>query len=270
MAPVCRRYCDELRLSPPDGQLWVNSRASQLAMRSKALQLQIATGLGFQIPETLVTNDPAAARRFVGRPGEFIVKSISPMRWEEEGKVIALHTSKITVDELEDEDAVRACPMVYQRLIEKRYELRVIVFGDDILWVKIHSQDSGRYGLDWRKGIAEELRLEEVPPPDGAAEKIRAYCRAAGLVHGSFDLAVTPEGGIVFFEVNEQGQTLWIEEVNEDIAVFDTLNRFLWRESSGEPAPWRDQRLLLRDYLDLSLGSGPPAESAAASGSRLV
>jgi glutathione synthase/RimK-type ligase-like ATP-grasp enzyme len=259
--PVCRRYCDELRLAPPPGQVWVNSRVAQLRMRSKALQLDMARGLGFQVPETLITNDPEAARRFVGGSGDCIVKSISPMRWEEEGKVIALPTSPVSVADLDDDETVSACPMVYQRLVPKLYELRVLVFGDELLCVKIHSQDAGRYLLDWRKGVAGELRLERIVPPPQLESRIRAFCTEAELLHASFDLAVTPENGIVFFEVNEQGQTLWIEEVNEALPVFAMLVGFLWRAATGEAPPGADA-LRLRDYLESPVGSEGSPSSA--------
>ena len=258
IAPICRRYCDEMRLSPPPGQLWVNSRAAQLAMRSKALQLELARRTGFAIPDTLITNDPAEARAFLARPGEFVVKGISPMYWDEPGQVIALPTSKVVLADLDEDISVQACPMVYQRLVAKAYEFRVMVFGDHTLWVKLHSQEEGRYKTDWRHGMATEMRLEAVPPPPNLEGRILAFCREAGLLHASFDLAMTPDGEIVFFEVNEQGQTLWVEEVNPGIPVLSSLARFLFDPAGQVTPPWGSEPIRLADYMPAAASVGAP------------
>lgn len=257
VAPICARYCDEMRISPPPGQIWVNGRAAQLAMRSKALQLELARRLGLEIPETLITNDPAAARRFLARDGDFVVKGISPMHWDEAGQAISLPTTRIEAAQLDEDIAVRSCPMIYQRYVEKAHELRVVVCGRRALWVKIDSQAPGRYKADWRQGFADQLRLEPVAPPPGLEAKLMAFCREAGLLHASFDLAVTPDGGPVFFEVNEQGQSLWIEDVNPDIPVLAMLARFLWDPLERAPPPWADAPIRLADHLEAKAGPRP-------------
>lgn len=249
IGPICARYCDEMRITPPPGQIWVNGRSAQLAMRSKALQLQIARRLGFQIPETLITNDPEAARRFVARPGEFVIKSISPMHWDETGGVISLPTTRIKAEALDEDISVQSCPMIYQRYVDKAYELRVVVFGRRTLWVKIHSQGPGRYAEDWRHGMVDELALEAVDPPPELDARILSFCREAGLLHASFDLAVTPAGATVFFEVNEQGQSLWIEEINPEIPVLSMLARFLWDPVGGRLPPWSDAQIRISEHL---------------------
>jgi hypothetical protein len=248
-APICERYCDEMRLSPPPGQIWVNGRAAQLAMRSKAAQLELARRVGFDVPETIVTNDPAAARAFVSRPGRYVVKGLSPMHWDEPDRVISLPTSEVTASDLDDDLSVRACPMVYQRLVDKAWEYRVVVFGTRTLWVKLHSQAEGRYKTDWRHGMATELRIEAVPPPPAMEARILAFCRHADLLHASFDLAVTDSGEIVFFEVNEQGQTLWIEEVNPEIRILAHLARFLFDPDGERRPPWADSAIRLSDHM---------------------
>lgn len=51
--------------------------------------------------------------------------------------------------------------------------------------------------------------------------------RRMGLVFGALDFIVTPEGDYVFLEVNEQGQFLWIEELNPNIPILDMFVQFL-------------------------------------------
>jgi glutathione synthase/RimK-type ligase-like ATP-grasp enzyme len=248
VAPMCRRFADEMRLSPPTGQLWVNSRETQLKMRSKAVQLRLARETGFGIPRTIISNDIGAIREFLSRPGDYIVKSPAPMSWTEDEAVIFLPTTRIGLADIIDEVSVRSCPMIYQERIEKSYELRVVVCGERILWVKLHSQEGGRYRDDWRHGVVTEMKVEPVAAPNGLEAKVAQFCRRAGLLHASFDLAVTPDGSAVFFEVNEQGQTLWIEEVNPDIRVLEMLVAF-FADPRGREGRWRGDPVRLAEHL---------------------
>ncbi len=53
-----------------------------------------------------------------------------------------------------------------------------------------------------------------------------------GLVFGCFDFIVTPDNEYYFLEINEQGQFLWIEEVNPDIKMLDAFVNFLINKNS--------------------------------------
>ncbi len=48
-----------------------------------------------------------------------------------------------------------------------------------------------------------------------------------GLVFGSMDLVVTPEGETLFLEVNEAGQFLWIETLNPAIPMLSLFADFI-------------------------------------------
>lgn len=47
---------------------------------SKAYQIQLISRHGFDVPETLVTNDPESVMDFVSRHGRVIYKSVSSAR----------------------------------------------------------------------------------------------------------------------------------------------------------------------------------------------
>lgn len=174
------------------------------------------------------------------------------MSWTEDGAVVALPTTRIRLEQIVDEVSVQSCPMIYQELVEKSYELRVVVFGNRTLWVKLHSQEGDRYRDDWRQGVLTEMKVERVAPPHGLERLILEFCRRASLLHASFDIAISPDGSAIFFEVNEQGQTLWIEEVNPEIPVLDMLVRFLANPLDRREAPLRGGRVQLADHLPLT------------------
>lgn len=249
VAPICKRFSDEMRLSPPGRQTWVNSRQAQLLMRSKALQLRLAKQVGFKVPNTLISNDPVAVRDFLSAPGDFIVKALSPMSWTEEDRLVWLPTTGISLAEVGDDLSVQSCPMVYQERVAKLYELRIIVFGKRILWIKLHSQEAGLYKDDWRHALDSRLKVEAIDPPAGLERRILDFCDKAGLLHASFDLAVAEDGSAIFFEVNEQGQTLWVEDLNPDIPVLENLVTFLADPLGRQPPAWAGEPIRLGDHL---------------------
>jgi hypothetical protein len=48
-----------------------------------------------------------------------------------------------------------------------------------------------------------------------------------GVVFGCFDFIVTPDDEIIFLELNEQGQFLWVEEILPELCYMDMFAEFL-------------------------------------------
>ncbi len=47
-----------------------------------------------------------------------------------------------------------------------------------------------------------------------------------GIVHGSFDFAIEPNGNWTFFEVNESGQFLWLESYVPALPILEIATQF--------------------------------------------
>jgi hypothetical protein len=56
-----------------------------------------------------------------------------------------------------------------------------------------------------------KIPIEEITLPEAVSETCVTVMQELGIVTGSFDFAVTETNEYVFFEVNEQGQFLWME-----------------------------------------------------------
>ena len=239
---VGRRHLDQLRaLDVPHGQTWVNDRFVQLRYENKLNQLKLARDLGFLIPDTLISNDPGRVRAFAKRHREVVVKTIAPMVWKDETHARWTMTEVVMESDLQDDVAIASCPMIYQNVIRKKHEVRVVGFGQDILIARLMSQDSAKTQLDWRNVNPAEMRIMS-DSDDDLERRLRNFMQSSGLLHGSFDLAVDHEGQYVFFEVNEQGQSLWLEQVNPELRIFERLIQFL-----RSPAP----DFMMRDSLGL-------------------
>lgn len=245
----CTTFLRDLRPSLPcEGQVWVNKEHRQRAISAKPAQLALAHAAGLTIPPTLVSNDPDRVRAFVQAHGSAIVKALDKIGWEDDEGQVVLPTTMMTIGDCDDDVSIRACPMIYQRRIAKAYELRVVVFGDELLAVRLDSQSVEAARVDWRAAPPNSFAITEVSLPDDVVARLRDFCRRADVLHGSFDLAVTPEGETVFFEFNAQGQSLWIEDWNPRIRVLDRLVQFMASPARGYRYE-ADGRHSFADYL---------------------
>jgi hypothetical protein len=202
------------------GRFWVNPVVAALATDrglGKLGQLDLAREHGLAIPRTLATNDPDAAREFVRScPEGAIYKPFkTPTRTHEAGErreVQAVFTNRVDASALEDVDQVRHAPCIFQELVPKSVELRVVVLGSKVFACEIHSQEDERSRVDFRRDAAAARHLPH-ELPEAIAKKLVALNHALGLVFGAVDLILTPAGEYVFLENNQQGQFLWLEEL---------------------------------------------------------
>jgi len=194
--------------------LWMNHPHANTLSRSKLLQLRLASRLGFTVPDTRVTADPEEIRRqYQVWEGRMIAKLAG-------GQIVGghiasqyvVHTSLITNDDLQDDGALSACPAIYQRLVEKSYDLRVTVVGDEVFACRIDSQRHKAARVDWRGMGHAELDLHPLDLDATVADRCRALLRALGLEIAGIDLVVTPVGEMVFLEINAAGQWAWVQE----------------------------------------------------------
>jgi hypothetical protein len=191
---------------------WINPQEAAISASSKLVQHHAAIGVGFAMPDTIYTNDPAEIKNFIRRNGGCIVyKTFRPVSWRDDETAWAAYTSVLEEDQL-----VAA---------EKAYELRVTVMGNRAFAAKILSQDTSRGRIDWRKAYS-ELRMEPYPLPRHIEEQCFSLLKGLGLVFGCFDFIVTPAGEYLFLEVNEMGQFLFVEDY-AGLPLLDAFTEFL-------------------------------------------
>lgn len=169
----------------------VISRPSASASNgSKPAQLFEIAACGFGVPETLVTNDPAAVIDFLGTHREVVVKSTSSIR---------SRVRRVGTDDAERLAAVTACPTQFQARVPGT-DVRVHVVGAEVFATRITSDaDDYRYAV--RQGLP-RARLEPADLPDDIAERCRRLASRLGLPVAGVDLRVTPDGDWFCFEVN--------------------------------------------------------------------
>lgn len=191
--------------------LWVNHPDKNRVANSKSLQQQAAKTLGLKVADTLLTNDPAEARRFYeAHGGNIIFKLQRASLWSEE-KALSIYTARVKPAQLEKLDLLRHAPGYFQEYIEKRLELRVTIVGSRIFSAALHSQEIPAGRIDWRKAT-EQIRHEVYELPTEIEKALLGLMAHFGLHYGAIDMIVTPQGEHIFLEINPNGQFGWIDQ----------------------------------------------------------
>lgn len=177
----------------------LNRPSSMATNLSKPYQAQRIARCGFEIPATLVTSDPEAARAFRAEHGRVIYKSTSAAR--------------SIVRELDDASAgdlerVRDLPTQFQAYVPGD-DVRVHVVGERVFATRIRCSGTD-YRYAAREGAPPELETFELP---GEVEaRCRALSRELDLALCGIDLRCTPEGAWTCFEANPSPAYTYYED----------------------------------------------------------
>jgi hypothetical protein len=193
---------------------WVNPLGPLMRAESKLLQLELASRLGLRVPDTLVTNDPREVRTFFhAHGGRVITKLLDPLSQTMEGGDDFVYTSVVEAADLEAIDSVQWAPQIFQPLLTKARELRVIIAGQRCYTGALDVRGCARAELDWRRALSTDgLSWTRDALPPATEAKARALLAELGLVYGALDFIVTPDGDEpVFLEVNPAGEWGWLE-----------------------------------------------------------
>ena len=228
-------FVENLKPVVSPGAVWINPFETRRLQLSKALQLELAAEVGFRIPETLMSNNYDDVRAFVSEhSGNVIYKSFHQAAWRNQATETdyRIFTTRVSEEDLAEPVSITACPGTYQQLIPKASELRVTFFGKTYYAMRIFSQESARGQLDWRSDVSRESPTESAVLPDSVLEKCQLLAAKMGLLHGSMDLIESTDGSLVFLEVNEMGQFLWLEDYHPELPLLACAAAF-----SLEPSP---------------------------------
>jgi glutathione synthase/RimK-type ligase-like ATP-grasp enzyme len=184
---------------------WVNPRSADESAHRKPYQWTVAQQVGLRVPETLVTTDPIAARRFIemAAPGRVVFKPFlaTTQSWRE--------TRIIGPQDLDRLDLVRYAPVIFQHYIDG-VDLRVTVIGEKIFAAEIDARGT-IYPFDMRMVIG-EAKVSAIELPKNAQHMLLMLQRRLNLDYGAIDLRRTDAGEYYFLEVNPAGQWLFVEQ----------------------------------------------------------
>jgi glutathione synthase/RimK-type ligase-like ATP-grasp enzyme len=186
--------------------LVINRPSAMASNGSKPYQAALIRAVGFEVPDTLVTTDPAAALAFREHHGSVIYKSVSGVR-----SIV----SRFGDGHLERLGDIANCPTQFQEYVPGT-DWRVHVVGEDVFASEIIC-DSDDYRYAARSGGARDIRAGTLAPDLTA--RCRGLAAALGLHVAGIDLRCSESGRWVCFEVNPSpGFTFYQEETGQPIA----------------------------------------------------
>ncbi|MBZ5492247.1 MAG: hypothetical protein LAO76_15060 [Acidobacteriia bacterium] len=206
----------------------VNKYAASRFITNKSVQLVLARACGMNVPRTLMTNSPQAVREyFRGNPQRMICKTFSTHIWEKEqgGPVMVTETFELSADKLPSDEVLTYAPAIYQELVVKKFDVRMVLLGAAVYSYALHSLKGA---LDWRGDATQGLvRVEAVITPPEVEKSVLAFAAKSGIACGSFDFAIDNQDRWWFLEVNEGGQFLWLDAANAGLHVQEKFLAFL-------------------------------------------
>lgn len=178
-----------------------NPASSSTTSRRKPYQLSVLRKTACPLPETLVTNDYIAAKAFIKKHQDIILKPAS-------GGALTLTPEKINDDILRK---VREVPAIFQQRI-RGDDIRVVVVNDKVVSVaKINVPDDT---LDFRGDSQYQqgkISYTEVTLPDETIQLCKQLTKNLGLRIGGIDLKQTANNEYYFLECNSSPIYLDVE-----------------------------------------------------------
>lgn len=205
------------------GVTWVSEPEATRIANRKPLQLALAKQIGFNVPETCVSNKPEDVKAFIDRHYDvpLIMKAVgsSYIRLthdpeDKSRKNRAIYTRVVDVDLLiENINRVVNCPFILQEAVIKDSDIRITVVGDRVFASEIViEKNASVLNLDWRHHDVKRKYLMHKLPQELAEYCVRLVS-SLGLKFGCIDMGFSKKNGYAFFEINPQGQWMPSEQL---------------------------------------------------------
>lgn len=179
--------------------------------QDKFADLILAREMGLKVPDTIMTMDPALAKKFYKKhKGKVIFREFSVRRVHKNGK---LNTFKIEFikPSAKTWSSILASPTVFQQYVEKDCEYRVVVISKKVFVCEIESQKGDKSRMDWRYYETDKVDFKPGKLPSNIESKLIKFTQERGLSMASFDLIKDKKGDFYFLEMNRPGSWLFIE-----------------------------------------------------------
>lgn len=188
---------------------WLNNPYKMKKAQAKLAQLSVASEIGFEIPETIVSNDWQQIDDAL-ESGDIVVKMSKGVLYEK-SETKALYTTRLNP---ESKRLIRnefPFPAIFQPYLPKHREWRITVVGDEVFDAAIYTNPEAK--VDWRTyQLTDKVAFKKEEIREGIHEQCLRYLGRFGLKYGAFDFIEDIDGKITFLECNSNGQYRWLEE----------------------------------------------------------
>jgi hypothetical protein len=193
---------------------WLNTPASISAASNKLFQLKLATRLGINVPQWLVSNSSDAIAEFAAAHGDVVLKSLSSGFIPYGAESFKFYTRRATPALLDRLSGANLSPVIVQNRVHKRYEVRATIVANEVYcsaldYEKIPDVTDYRE-LDLR-AHREAFAKCPVSLADQVADASRKIAAEYGLRFAGLDWVVDLAGTPHFLEINPLPSFKWYE-----------------------------------------------------------
>lgn len=211
---------------------WLNDPKALEIASNKMFQLKTAADLGIPVPAFVVTNNPATARTFLRKYSPSIVKTLGTGYINYGRRSLKFYTRRVS--ELSDNflEGLSSGPLMFQREIEKKREIRVTVVGSDCFSIEFDcSLVPDRYVdirqinyEDYRSGFRKATGVKQIEAWS------KAIVAKLNLSYAGIDWALDQSGSAFFLECNPLGSFKW-SEICGDYKITEAIAHNLIRKT---------------------------------------
>ena len=203
---------------------WLSHPNAIHIAENKLYQLSVAKDLGFNIPKTLITNNKKRLLSFAGLcDNDLIIKPLKSGRIEDKPDHRLIYTNVLEARHLSNIVEFDLTPCIFQKRIEKEYELRITVVGEQVFAAKVDSQVDSKTLVDWRR---KKLTFSRYAIPKNLADQCKSLVNKLGLSFGAIDMIKSTDSNYYFLEINPNGQWAWIE-IDTGVDISGSIINFL-------------------------------------------
>ena len=248
----------------------INKYSASRFINNKAVQLRLARACGLHVPDALMSNSPQAIKDYLGsNASRTICKGFTPHIWQraDQCEVFVTETFEISRDQLPRDEVLTYTPCIYQDMINKQFDTRIVLMGSRVYSYALHNP---KQALDWRQDAGQgAIEVEIIATPADVEKGVLAFARKAGICFGSLDFAVDKNGQWWFLEINEQGQFLWLDQLNHNARIQQKFCAFITAPEGATQSLEEREGLFpsFADYEEWSKKQEVPAMAAGVPGS---
>jgi len=199
--------------------LWVSNPDKLRYAEDRILQLKVAKAIGFEVPDTIISNSPKTVKAFVETFEKVCIKSLHLGTLEIDGSLRIFYTSIIEEGDWEIVEKSRFFPLMLQQYIHKKHEYRITVVGKEVIPVKVIPEDNQAM-VDWRIENGNRVIYKLVSLPESVMQMSRSIVTELGVRFASMDVIESSNGDFYFLDLNPNGQWAWLDQtINTNIAA---------------------------------------------------
>lgn len=187
------------------------SVANAISSQNKIIFFNLAENLGINTPRSLITNNKEEIQAFLNSGEDILIKTMHQIYLEYSGKQTMMLVKKVNASQFDIFETEGECPVFLQHAVNKKYDIRVIIIGEEIFACKIDASQSDYGRIDWRAYDLPKTKHSIYVINGEIKLKLLELMKNYHLDYACLDLCKDYEDNYWLLDVNPFGKYMWIE-----------------------------------------------------------